>query len=163
VPIQVHLQPTGRRDKEVQLDTRHRGFTLVELLIVLVVMGILIALAIANYTAMQKRAWEASTKANMHTFQLSAEDYQIRNGSYATDASQVAALLPLSGSAFYNPVSRNPGAGQAWVDQATWTYPLATGSTRSGIVAYGDSAGGKYQIAGRGATADLALVFSSGQ
>ena len=138
-----------------------RGFTLIELMIVVVVIGILAAIAIPNFIAMQDRAREGATKANMHTFQLSAEDYGIQNdGTYAAQASDVSALIPPAGITFINPFNRS---ASAWTDQATWTIPLATGSTVSGITAYGDSSGQRYQVAGRGKNGDLALVLSSGQ
>ena len=144
--------------------SRSSGFTLVELLICVVVVGVIAAIGIANFGAMQKRAREASTKSNMHTFQLAAEDYAVRYGSvYATDASQVAALLPQSGNIFYNPFFKTIGSGEAWSDQSTWARPLATGSTRAGIVVYGDSSAARYQIVCRGASADLPLILSSGQ
>jgi len=84
---------------------------------------------------------------------------------YADNASKVEALLPAAGANFKNPFDKTSGSGAAWLDVATYptTGNLTTGSTVSGIVAYSDNATTAYQVAGRGKTADLALVLSSGQ
>jgi hypothetical protein len=113
---------------------------------------------------MTARAKEGSTKSNMHTVQLAAEDYSIQNdGRYAPTAVEVLDLIPSYGGGIMNPFDHSTGVTSAWVDQATWTMPLATGTTKPGVVAYGDSLTLQYQVAGRGQLSDLPLILNSGR
>ena len=156
--------PAQILEEDSRMFRTQKGFTLIELMIVVVIIGILAAIAIPNFIAMQNRAKEGSTKANMHTVQLAAEDYGVQNdGVYANTMSVGTAASDFSlPSSFKNPFS---GSASAWENRGSY---IGNPNATSGLTSYADSSLTQYKIKGvgkitSGAGFPLTLVLTSGQ
>jgi prepilin-type N-terminal cleavage/methylation domain-containing protein len=80
-----------------------KGFTLIELMIVVVILALLATIAIPNFIKIQGRAKEAKVKGAAHTLQLAAEDFAVRNeGVYSDIAGDLGPLLPVNDSGTRN-------------------------------------------------------------
>jgi prepilin-type N-terminal cleavage/methylation domain-containing protein len=132
------------------------GFTLIELMIVVVVIGILAAIGIPNYLRFYDHAKEGSVKSNMHTFQMAMEDYAVMNdGVYATvgEKAQIKALIP-EGDWPLNPFT---GARLADADVSFGSDPDA-----SGEIGANPATASQYEIKGYGKSAILTLTLTNG-
>lgn len=68
------------------------GFTIVELLVVIVVIGILAAITIVSYTGITARANASKTVANAQTVQSVAEAINADNGKYPVTTAEFGSL-----------------------------------------------------------------------
>ena len=140
------------------------GFTLIELVLVVLIMGLLAAIVIPNYMNLECRAKEASVKSNCHTVRLAAEEFAVINsGLYPTshdadvapDGSRMIDLLP-GGRLLENPFTR------------ARTEPITAAAAQSeGEVAYkpimvnGCAVG--YAITGAGRAGGIVITLAGGR
>src|SRR5437588_436170 len=66
------------------LKSKQQGFTIVELLIVIVVIGILAALVITTFTGIQQKARNTERQTDIKALHGQVEAYYAQNGKYPT-------------------------------------------------------------------------------
>jgi general secretion pathway protein G len=120
-----------------------KGFTLIELVIVVSIIGVLAAIVIPGYMKFTRRAKEAAVKENMHVVQTGIEVFAVDNeGTYPLQADEavVQGLLPQA----QWPVNPFTNAQT----NLTWNVDPAT----PGNIGVHNLAGGGYRLVGRGET-----------
>lgn len=105
-----------QRDKE-------RGFTLIELMIVVAILGILAAIAIPNFMRFQAKSRQSEAKTNLGAIGTTAESYRAENNSYT--------LTPAAAEVTFNDLG--------WAPQGTARYAYGynvSAINTTGVAAY---------------------------
>ncbi len=80
--------PTG-------ISGKRSGFTLLELLIVIGLIGILVMIAAVAYSSAQKKSRDSRRNSDMKAIQAATEQYYSdHNGIYPTDSTDIASYMP---------------------------------------------------------------------
>lgn len=99
--------------KHLSFSRKAAGFTMIELLMVMAIMGVLAGLVIVTFPASQKRARDTQRKNNLKQYQTALEVYANKyNGFYPVQATRVRADTTLCTTAFPNGLGLAAGTCQ---------------------------------------------------
>ena len=124
-------------------ESSERGFTVIELLVVIIIIGMLLAIAVPSYIGFRDRAANNEAKTNLRAALPAAEAYNEDNGSYASmdeaslreiDSSLSSTLSVVRSSSSSFCLAEN-------VNGKTWSVLGPNPSSATGFVPNGDCSG----------------------
>lgn len=112
------------------------GFTIVEILIVIVVVAALVAITVTVYSGIQARARDASIQSALRTALVKIEAYKVSTGSYPATQSVAINENNSSGQVVYVDENCYVGAGNtvktsAWIPDIDTVLPQNDGGVHS--------------------------------
>lgn len=98
---------------------RRNGFTMIELLVVIGIIGLLAVFLVPNLMGARDRAKEAAVKGVMHSVQIAIEAYEMENNTYPLETSIALESLCknyLMAGEYISSVPKNPFTGKEYTD-----------------------------------------------
>ena len=122
--------------------TPQKGFSLIELIITLSIIGLLTSLMVPNFSTLQHKAKQSVVKNHCHTLQLALESYYLSQGHYpeGTQVSLYELAQTLISAKQLNTIPKNPFTHAPYArnePSGAIHYSLAPDSQTYSLTAYG--------------------------
>ncbi len=118
-----------------KLHTRKGGFTLIELMIVVAIIGILAAIAIPNFLRFQLKAKSSEGKTNLAAVRTAEQSFYSEFGSYVSSAGLAPGSVPGTAKVAFDD-SGAPGFDTiGWSPEGNVYFYYGVGSTGAGFFA----------------------------
>lgn len=105
-------------------ETNMKGFTLVELLIVMSIIGVLAAIGLGSFTTAQMKGRDAQRKSDLKQVSHALEIYYADHNSYPNSITFGSEFKDTKGTVYFKILPTDPVANQSY------TYTLVNGSSQ---------------------------------